>query len=122
MLLIHYKTRIKDLKNDKISEVPKITLTKIKLEPLEVENKSNELCLKCQITEIKDLFHCQKDNIIYFVNNNDKPYDDGAIKLTENDKLESKPIINYPDVTYSKRHNDYYYFSLCLREEDKLSI
>ena len=94
----------------------------IESEPSEVEIQSTDLSGKCQIIEIKDLFHCRKDNIIYFVSNNGKPCDDGALKLIENNKLESKQTLNYPNVTYTKRYNGYYYFSLCIREEDALSI
>ena len=107
------------LNTDNISEA---SPSNIESEPSEVEIQTIDLSRKCQIIEIKDLFHCRKDNIIYFGSNYGKPCDDGALKLIENNKLESKQILYYPNVTYTKRHNGYYYFSLCIREEDALSI
>ena len=94
MLLTYFKRRIKDLKNDKISEVSKSTLTKIKSKPSEVEIKFNDLSCKCQIIRLKDLFPCRKDNIIYFVINNGNPSNDDTLKLIKYNKIEHKQNLN----------------------------
>ena len=110
------------LNDDKLSKNSDSSSSIIESEPSEVEITSTDLNRKCQIIEVKDLIHCRKDNIIYFVDINGKPCDEGALKLVENNKIEPRQILNYLSVNYSKKYNGYYYFSLCILEENKLSI
>ena len=74
MLFNYFKTRIKDLKNNKISETSKSLLSNIENEPSEVELKSTNLNHICQIIELKNSINYRKDNIIYSENNKDNSY------------------------------------------------
>ena len=111
-----------ELHIDKNSELSKSSFSNSETELSEIEIKSTDLTHKCQIIEVKDLIHCRKDNIIYFVDNKGNPCDEGALKLIEHNKIEPNQILNYLNVISTKRNNGFYYFSLCIREDDKLSI
>ena len=79
---------LEDLHIDKNSKLSQSSFSNSETELSEIEIKSTDATRKCQLIEVKDLIHCRKDNIIYFVDNKGNPCDEGALKLIEHNKIE----------------------------------
>ena len=87
----------------------------------ETEN-SNANSQKYKIVESKELIQFRTDNIVYFVSSNGQACDKGAKKLLESSKIKIIENQEVGEVQHSKRKNNRYYFSLCIRGESPESL
>ena len=68
------------------------------------------------IIETKELIQFRKDNIAYFVANDECPCDEGSRALIEANKIPAEQTLHVGKINETRRSNSKYLFGLCIRE------